>query len=165
MGKPKPPQSPLFSRGKIVYDWKAYFYSFCQVHGEPVKYKGKLLFRDGWSYSSMAYEGPEYAPPTDNNELDLLILEYWKLRYAALTQQILKLQHERKKLQEFASTKSLRLQQVTTTVDEEGKRHKVPQDVNTDVFDLKIKWLQDDLRECVDRLKEIEEYHKRKESA
>ncbi len=157
----QPPKQPLSLAGreKIVLDWKAYFVSFCELHGEPVLTKGRLLFRDGWTYSSTDYQGPEYPPPKNLDELDVLILEYWTLRQSTVYKQLLKLQHELKTIRDVAQSRSMPLKR--TIRNEEGKTEAVT--LTTDAIELKINWLSDDLLECDDRLKEIKQYHSTKE--
>lgn len=57
--------------------WPRYFEDFCAIHGEPITVRGRLLFPDGWGYG-MQYEGPEYRPPEDPEQLRQLQIEYWR---------------------------------------------------------------------------------------
>lgn len=152
----KPPAvSP--PEGKIRLDWRAYFYRFCQVHGEPVLARGRLIFQDGWSYSATEYQGPEFAPPASNAELDKVVLEYWIERRAYLEKMLLMLMHERNTLQKVQDSFSLPLQQVV-----KRDEHNRDRTVNLSLagLDGKIGWIRADLLECEERLKEIHHYNK-----
>lgn len=158
----KPPASNLSSsRGqKVELDFKAYFIEFCKVHGEPVEYKNRLLFPDGWGYSLTEYEGPEFHPPLDNRELDLLVLNYWLLRRSTLNTMLLKLEHELKLLTDTQASHSLPLQQVVRVQDDQRiRKHYRP--LSTNALEQKLAWVRTDLIECDTRLKEIEDYHRK----
>ena len=67
-------------------DWNAYFQKFSEAHGgNPLQYKGRLLFPDGWRYG-MNHRGPERAPEGIDEERELMIV-YWKLRLASVTKE------------------------------------------------------------------------------
>lgn len=159
--KIKPAPNPLLSssRGyKVELDFKAYFLEFCKIHGEPVEYKGRLLFSDGWMYSLTDYQGPEYHPPLDNRELDIFILNYWLLRRSYLTNLLLKYEHELKLLKDVQASHSLPLQQVVKIQDEQRiRKHYKPLTLNN--LEQRVEWVRKDLIECDVRLKEIEDYH------
>lgn len=141
-------------------DWKAYFYEFCGLHGEPVLYKeSRLLFRDGWMYSATDYEGPEFPPPEDNQELDKLVLEYWTIRKDALTKMVTKLHHHIKVIRDTQATHSAPLQQITYIQDGDKRRRSYKR-VDTSGIEARIEWIEADLRECEERLAEIHKYHK-----
>lgn len=75
--------------GKIVLDHRAYFYKFCEEHGgDPVEHEGRLLFRDGWTYSNIDYAGPEWPPPPDQNEVRRLKFAYWRQFKALAVRQL-----------------------------------------------------------------------------
>lgn len=106
---------------KLNLDWKEYFYKFLEEHGEPVPWDGKLLFSDGWQYSSTDYQGPEYPPPEAIATLKGLKVSYWNLFCARLSEEIKSLESKIKMLLEWQEHKSLPLQQrvpyVSTTDD------------------------------------------------
>lgn len=153
----RPPKNPSLPEGKIQLDFRQYFYNFCLVHGEPVLARGRLIFADGWSYSATEYKGPEFAPPTDNGELDKVVLEYWIERKAYLDRLLLSLLHERDTLQKVQDSFSLPLQQIVKR-DEYNKDRTTNLDLGT--LDTRIAWIRRDLVECVQRLIEIQEYNK-----
>lgn len=69
--------------GPIRIDWRHYFREFCALHGEPILFKGRFLFRDGWRYAN-DYKGPIWGPAEDERELALDIIIYHKLRISRL---------------------------------------------------------------------------------
>ena len=81
------------SNPQLEIDWRAYFYRFVQEHGEPVEVSpiesdrfriySRLLFRDGWMYGAMDYQGPEFSPPGNPDQLRKLKLEYWTIEKKA----------------------------------------------------------------------------------
>lgn len=161
----KPPESSSSYRGKpIRLDWRAYFIEFCNVHGEPEFHDHRLIFRDGWSYSSTDYAGPEFPPPSTLNELDSVVLRYWVLRRGRLDKLLQKLQHELKTLQDTQSHHSLPLQQSELVESESGRKREY-RPLSTGGLETKIGWVQDDLRECEERLKELAEYYQPQRSA
>lgn len=96
---------------RVQLDWRAYFYRFMEVHGEPVVYQeDKLLFSDGWQYTIRDYQGPEYPPPSDSKKLCSLKREYWELLQAKLKREYQKLKRQVKTLQEWQSQRDLPLQ-------------------------------------------------------
>lgn len=143
-----PPTSS--SPQRIDLDWKAYFIEFCRVHGEPVVYQGRLLFRDGWSYSRTDYQGPEWAPSLDHRELDTMVCQYWVIRKGMVERSLDEAVGKLLRMQNLKSIKSIPLQQVVKT--EEGKGYR-PLDLSG--LETRIQWLREDLAECIVRLTEI----------
>ena len=155
-------QNPtLLQRDSIQLDWKGYFIEFCKIHGEPVLYNNHLIFRDGWSYSSTDYEGPEFGPPIDTKELDALVLQYWTLRKQKLEGMILSLRHEKRMLEQAQSVHSAPLQKVTHIETSKGKRRGY-ESIDTRNLDLRIGWIVDDLKECNERLIEINDFYNKR---
>lgn len=111
----------------VQIDWRSYFYEFCKVHGNsPVphpydptgaKPPTRLLFEDGWTYSSTDYRGPEYPPPEDPRDLRELLTTYWRVRYAILNNECTRLKNTILGLQTLQSTKSAPLQQISKHLD------------------------------------------------
>lgn len=163
----RPPEVAALPQRKVTLDWRAYFIEFCRVHGEPVRYKDRLLFRDGFTYSATDYQGPEYPPPQDLNELDKLTLTYWKLRRQHLNTLMRSLLAEKKQLTEVQAGRSVPLQQVAT-IHEDGVAKKGYRSVDFDALNAKIAWVRDDLQECAERLRDpirvkvVEKIRKRK---
>lgn len=62
----------------VELDWAAYWRAFQDLHGgDPVRVGGRLLFRDGWTYSAYDHAGPEWPPPREPGQLRALQKEYW----------------------------------------------------------------------------------------
>lgn len=148
---------------KVILDWKAYFLEFCKLHHEPVEYRGRLIFRDGWSYSNQSYEGPETQPPADPNELDQLVVTYWTLRKGQCEKILGKLLTELNELGRVQNEHSLPLMQVTLVKDKDEVRKGAIR-MDLDPLNDKIRWVTIDIRECIDRLKEIEDYYRARKS-
>lgn len=144
---------------KIVLDWRAYFYNFCKEHQEPIPYHNVLLFRDGWRYA-MEYEGPEYPPPANHRDLDVLVMKYWIGRLRICNGALVKAIAERDRITRFMSNHSLELQQ-TVYVDYGDKRQKASVPLDFTPLDEKIKWYRTDAKECEEMLTEIEQFHKK----
>jgi len=106
----------------IRLDWKRYFHSFMEKHGEPIKYAGRLLFPDGWGYSATSYQGPEYPPPEDAGELGLLQLQYWIVMADRLWQEKKSLDNRIRALEQWQQTRSMPLQQRIIYQDRDDKR-------------------------------------------
>lgn len=157
---PAPSMSPLPQRKEGVrLDWKAYFYEFCIVHGEPVIFKeNRLLFRDGWMYSATDYEGPEFPPPHNNQELDALVLQYWTIRKSQLTTAVTKLHHQIKTAKDAQATRNIPLQQ-TTYIQDGDRRRRTHKPLDLSGIESRIQWIEADLIECEERLREIQQYH------
>jgi hypothetical protein len=115
-----------------------------------------LLFRDGWTYSATDYEGPEFPPPTNTDELDALTLVYWRERKIQITAQMRKLAYEKEELEKVQLGRDLPLQQATL-VEEAGKYRKGYKPVDLSGLETRLAWMREDLAECHMRLSEIEE--------
>lgn len=113
---------PDLNAGRIVRDWKAYFHKFMEVHGEPIKCDGRLLFGDGWGYSSTDYQGPEFPPPDDPKELRAIRLQYWTKQHAKLAAEQKALRDQIQTLTDWSATRSLPLQERRSYPIEEGSR-------------------------------------------
>ena len=76
----------------VRLDWRAYFLEFLEAHGNnPVEHQGRLLFADGWSYSSTDYAGPETPPPDNVIELADLQRVYWTKRRELVRRELARL--------------------------------------------------------------------------
>jgi hypothetical protein len=71
--------------------WRPYFLKFCEQHGDPVTVGPRLLYPDGFQYSSDSYSGPEWQPPDDPEELQRLVLMYWQVRRGGLQERLTQL--------------------------------------------------------------------------
>lgn len=150
---------------KPRFDWREYFLSFFVRHGEPVEHGGKLLFRDGWTYSLTTYEGPEWPPPTDFAELDALITRYWVIRLRLLTPIAMQLAEDLRRIKELQESKSLPLQHHVTYEDDRGARKREVRPFDVTRHEERLKWVRDDIRECNERLKELEAAGANREAA
>lgn len=96
-------------------DWKAYYLAFCEAHGGfPMQDRGRLLFPDGWTYSSTSYIGPEWGPPEDRQEFLELVQRYWRLRRVLVKNELSYRKQVLEGLQEMSHTRSVPLQSVIT---------------------------------------------------
>ena len=102
---------PQLSKTKLRLDWREYFKKFVENHGEPVEWGGRLLFRDGWQYSSTQYQGPEVPPPEDLASLRGLKVAYWRLLHERLSLEIRGLAGQINMLTEWQNERSMPLQQ------------------------------------------------------
>lgn len=142
---------------KIKLDWRAYFRAFCEAHGkEPVLFNGRLLFSDGWQYSSTDYRGPEWKPEDDEREY--LIRNYWERRLEIVTDEALVLQRTYEDLRTSSAGRSIPLYQ-SVVYSDEGKqvRESVPLDL--EAIEGRLAWLQEDRQECLRKLREVSHEH------
>ena len=160
MRKLRPPSRVgAFRNPKL--DWRAYFLAFCQFHGEPVEHNGRLLFADGWTYSLTDHSGPEWPPPEDLRELDILVTTYYLILERSLRVTLDKLIAARKSFDTVALSKSMPLQQVAFEEyerDGETRVRKAAKQLDTGSLDARIEWMRQDLAECQERLKELAEH-------
>ena len=153
------PIQPKSKKQKIVsirLNWRAYFETFCQEHGDdPVVVDNRLLFRDGWMYSAHDFQGPEYRPPKDTKELERMQLQYWNARIIIVEDELKELRRMRDGLNGFQTSKSVPLQQSVTFTDDDGKRGTIVQDIDMGLFQERIMWLVEDRKECQEHITEL----------
>lgn len=149
-------QQPLTIR------WREYFQRFCEAHGRwPVQYMGRLLFRDGWMYSSSDYKGPEWAPPEDPLNLLRLRHIYWTRRRSIVADEHERLITTARVLADSQAARSARLPIYQTAryqeTDEDGRPRTISKQVEADLGALqgRIDWLQEDLDVCDKEIKAI----------
>lgn len=152
----------MFSWDRVKLDWRAYFMNFCHVHGEPVEHAGRLLFRDGYRYSGVDYQGPEELPPEDPKRLRDLMVTYWTIRETKLKEDFVELGGHVRMLEEWQSHRELPLQQVVVYKErgEDGKVRlvkKEPEDLNLTGLKCKLTDLEILLEECKQQLSELKE--------
>ena len=109
---------------QVHLDWVAYFRKFCEAHGEPVQYKGRLLFQDGWTYSKTNPAGPEWPPPEDEQEFVRLVRAYWLIKLRFLETESKQLDNYIRALSSMSDFKSVPLQQITLLRDAKDKKVK-----------------------------------------
>ncbi len=103
-------KGPQIRKSDIRLDWKEYFRLFLEEHGEPILYNGKLLFQDGWQYSSTQYQGPENPPPEDTKELHYLQVVYWTYLAKKFIEEIRVISNQIRSLKDWSKVRSLPLQ-------------------------------------------------------
>lgn len=115
------PREAILEQQRVRVDWRAYWKEFSRVHGDfPVKYRGRFLFRDGWTYAQ-DYPGPEWPPPQEP-ELGQVIRAYWILRKRQVRQEWWEKDVELRQLRQLQSTRQLPLmhRSVWLVRDEDG---------------------------------------------
>lgn len=141
----------------VLVDWGAYWKKFQELHGgDPVSYKGRMLFRDGWTYSPRNVRGPEWPPPPELGQLISLVREYWNIRKNLVTVELTQLRHTMEGLRELQAVRSAPIQQMVRYFDKESKKLITEcKDLDLTLFNGRIQWLEADLNDCVERLKEV----------
>ena len=147
---PNGPPTGVGKPPRIRIDWRAYFESFREAHGRfPLLYKGRLLFPDGWTYSSTDHRGPEWPPPEDDEGLLALVITYWRLRRDAVKKELIVARDRLATLEELLRTKHLPLIQSTSMVDQEtGRTRTSSKPLDAEGARHRVLWLEDDLKEC-----------------
>lgn len=143
----------------VRLDWRAYFKEFCELHGrDPVSYRGRLLFPDGWTYSSSDYAGPEWPPPDDPAELLAVQSSYWRRRRGIVRRERDELRLAVQSLAEMQRCKSVPLQQVVQMRDSEtNQRVTSRKPLDLDGLKARLAWLEEDVAECDRHLAELGE--------
>lgn len=139
-------------------DWKAYFHKFVEAHGEPIRFDGRLLFRDGWGYA-MNHAGPEFPPPDDPKRLKRLRRQYWDKQLAKLTSERDALNDRIKMLIDWGDRKSLPLQERRSYPIKEGspiRKWDEPQDLDVGWLKSKLAGVDYLVSEAVEELEELQ---------
>lgn len=144
---------------QVSLDWRTYFNEFCTIHGgSPVVYRGKFLFRDGFSYSQTDYAGPEYGAPTDPKELALVQREYWQRRREILVHEHTILKTQLREYEEAQRVRSAPLQWTMAYFDQEtGKRVVKAAPVNFELIKEELQILADDIAHCDTQVQAIKD--------
>jgi hypothetical protein len=149
------PQSPQL---KLKLDWKAYYQRFSEQHGgNPIIYKGRQLFSDGWTYSITDYAGPEWPPPKDLKEFASLKKVYWYTRWNRAKNELVALRDRFVALKGLQSEKSVPLQQVIVEKDSNGKSVKHTSDWCPNVFEHLIRFLEIEVETANSELEKLKE--------
>lgn len=135
---------------EVELDWPAYFQKFCEKHGEPVPYRGRLLFPDGFMYSATDHAGPEYFP--DDNELPRLKRAYWVTRLRMVRAEARALTQSIDSYLSAQSSRSVPLQQTVVYRDSEDRTRYETTEVDELAMRERLRWLIDDIRECREQL-------------
>lgn len=145
----------------IDIDWERYFQEFCNAHGRyPIVYEPKedivlLLFPDGWMYDGLNYDGTEYPPPDDHNELMELLTYYWKRRLRIVKGEHDSLAHSLSRLKDLQRSRSLPIYQRSEIRTDEGKTETQSQKLDLVMHEKRLQWLKKDIQECKDKLTEL----------
>lgn len=142
---------------QIRIDWKAYFKAFCEAHGDPILYKGRLLFPDGYQYSATDYAGPEY-PPEESLERAYRIV-YYRERRKLLRERESALIRRLEALERLQSALSVPLQYSWTDRDETtGKIMRGTQSLDFDIqLREPIEDVRADMKRCEEMLRELKD--------
>lgn len=141
---------------KIRFDWKAYFNSFCDMHGLfPMEWKGRLLFPDGWTYSISSESGPEYPPPSTELALLELKRQYWILRKQITASELKFRQQALVDVKHAMETHTATLFHTWTTFNSELKTKETHSEaIDIAAMERGVFEIQKDLDECIDMLRE-----------
>lgn len=146
MIRTKPALPPL---PKIQLDWRGYFLEFSRLHGgDPVPFKGRLLWRDGWRYSATDYRGPEIPPPSNDYDCRRLIQMYWRVRLTLINRQRRDLAEQLVGLEETASSRSAPLQAWRLGRDDAGKRSVLRGELELQAVRDRLEFLRSDAIQC-----------------
>lgn len=146
---------------KLRFDWRAYFERFAELHGgNPVPFKGRLVFQDGWTYSGTDHRGPEWPPPDDERARLLLQKVYWLVRRKVSGRERNALRDAVAGIKELQATKSAPLQQlveVRVRSKHTGQRRirRSAEDVDIKALELRLRDLVADLDLCDEKLEEL----------
>lgn len=146
--------TPVARPVSVRLDWRAYFREFSALHGgDPVIYKGRLLFADGWTYSASDYQGPEWPPPDDPKALANLQRWYWGRRRTIVRHELFTLRESLLSLETAQRNRSAPLQQIVTVKvwnEGLGRDANVWQAKNVDLEGMRgrLAWLEEDLGRC-----------------
>lgn len=138
---------------KVTLNWAAYFRRFCEAHGEPVKYRGRLLFRDGFMYSAHSYSGPEYWPAPE--DVERLQRAYWACRAKMVRVQLKELLRDADSVVRAQYGRSVPLQQTVSFIDDDGKRVVTADNVDHLAITERIEWLKSEYDKSLEELANV----------
>jgi len=147
----KPVKDPWLPDAPMDLDWRAYFRSFCELHGEPLEHRGRLIFPDGWSYSATDYRGPEWPPP-EGESLGRLLRSYWELRRAEVRRQLQLSQAQLESAEAQQRVRSAPLQRKVKVRGEDGKLGWTSGTLDLEAARMRIDFLAGDLARCDEQL-------------
>ncbi len=142
---------------RVDLDWTAYYRRFREEHGEPVLFRGRATFPDGWQYSATDARGPEYEPPKDPTALRALLVGYWSVRRSIVKKARDELRDLADSLEASQRRLSVPLQQRVTVLDDETGRMVTRRfDVSPgEIRSGRLADLEHDLAECDRRLEQL----------
>lgn len=173
VGSPQPVDKAVLGRFRIEIDWAEYFRAFSVKHGgDPLVIGNRLVFGDGWAYALHDHRGPEFPPPENPAEAAALRMAYWRRRQAVVRGEANRLRtwlkgwDEGQQLRDGNMEAMLKVVQWSRETTEEG-RHKLKrteyregkpdQPSALQVIRDRLAWLESDLKNCDDKVREIEE--------
>lgn len=135
---------------EIRLDWEGYFRQFSLQHGgSPVPFKGLLLFRDGWCYSTNPdHAGPEYAPPEEANLRRVYKSAYWHSLRTLVRRELHAVGAQLTMVATMQNRYSLPLQAVVSYRNENDERVIERGDLETRPIEQEFEWLREQLLEC-----------------
>lgn len=137
-------------------DWRATYGRFAELHGgNPLEWRGWLLFPDGWRWSATSHLGPELGPDGEGQRRELRAV-YWKMRLASVNKERRELRAALIGLEQAERVHSVPLQQRvarrTTRKDERGNdvpcRIADSCDLDLEGLRNRIAWLEEDAGRC-----------------
>lgn len=152
----------------IKLDWWAYMKAFDEVHGGDPVIVGedgcRLLYRDGWQYSSHDLKGPEFPPPKDPTELRSLKRLYWNKRLELL--RMIEAQHRwcLDSLYQASQQRSAPLKKRVSYRDEAGALVRSTADVDLSEIEQTLSYLKEDIAECLENLEKLTSTGRNKEA-
>lgn len=144
----------------IKLDWRAYMKAFDEVHGGDPVIVGedgcRLLYRDGWQYSSHDLKGPEFPPPKDTTSLRNLKRLYWNKRLGFL--KMVEAQHRSclDNLYQASQQRSAPLKKRVSYRDEAGTLVRSTIDVDLAEIEQTLSYLREDIAECLENLESLQ---------
>lgn len=136
------------SPAAVELDWVGYFRAFSDAHGgSPLLHQGRLLFPDGWRYSSSDHAGPEWPPPEDRDARRGLLLAYWTRRKGIVHAEHLRLKDDLEHLRGMQALRRVPLHVVRRERTEDGWKT-VSEPMDLAPLEGRLAWLADDLVEC-----------------
>lgn len=142
---------------ELRLDWTAYWREFQAIHGgDPLPYRGRLLFRDGWTYSATDHAGPEWAPPGDDSvhghptgeASAKLRREYWSGHRARIVSELSPRERRLDGLRDLARGKSAPLMIAITVTGDDGKSRAASAPLDLMPLEARIEFLRGARDEC-----------------
>lgn len=141
---------------RVSLDWAAYWDAFQQAHGgNPIPFKGRFLFADGWTYGTKSHSGPEWPPPDDPVELRELQRAYWAARRGIVDAERHELSQRIEHLIEMQSVRTVPLQQAVRIRNEDGSVETIRGPLDLDAMLSRLGFLEDDVKFCDSKLEEL----------
>ena len=158
---------------RVAVDWRAVWERFKEAHGDPVPYKGRLLFPDGWTHAAADLRGPEFPPPwckscefgddgkvsqpcpTCEAEIDKLKLHYWLIRRKAVEAEVAHFIRIIAHARELKQSRSVPVEPYVATFDGESKTWKRTP-FEPEAWEAgRLQMLKDDLKDCTNIIEEL----------